>query len=253
MTVRLDVEMVRRSLARSRSEARNLIRAGSVSVDGRPEVRPAASVSPETPIQVDPTASRWVSRGGAKLTAALDTFEIPVEGRRCVDVGASTGGFTQVLLARGAGTVVALDVGHGQLHPSLGPDPRVTPMEGLNVRDAKPEELGGCFDLLVVDLSFISIRTVAASLAELACDGADAVVLVKPQFEVGRAGLGSGGVVRDIEARDAAVRMVIDALNDAELGSQRIIRSPVEGGDGNVEYLVWAVKRASARPLEVPR
>ncbi len=252
MTERLDVEMVRRSLARSRSDARNLIRDGSVMVGGKLATRPAAGVDPETDIEIDPDAIRWVSRGGAKLTAALDAFAIEVDGRRCIDGGASTGGFTQVLLRRGAAQVVAIDVGHGQLAASVAADARVTSIEGLNVRAATPGELGGCFDLLVADLSFISIRTVAPSLAALVCDGADAVVLIKPEFEVGRAALGHGGVVRDEEVREAAVRGVIDALDSAGLGAQHIIRSPVKGGDGNVEYLVWAVRRAAARPLEVP-
>ncbi len=252
MTGRLDLELVRRSLARSRSEARNLIKAGSVRVRGELEVRPAASVGPETAIEVDSTATRWVSRGGAKLSAALDNFGIAVKGRRCVDVGASTGGFTEVLLSRGADRVVALDVGHGQLAPALAADSRVTSIERTNVRNATPDELGGCFGLLVADLSFISIRTVAGPLATLLCDGADAIVLVKPQFEVGRQSLGSGGVVRDPETRTAAVRDAMAALADVGLGAQGIIRSPVTGGDGNVEYLVWAVKRAPARPVEVP-
>lgn len=252
MTGRLDLELVRRSLARSRSEAQSLIRDGSVSVRGELELRSSARVSPETAIEVDPTAARWVSRGGVKLSAALDSFGVAVEDRRCVDVGASTGGFTEVLLSRGAIEVVALDVGHGQLVPALAADNRVTSLERTNVRDVTPDDLGGCFDLLVADLSFISIRTVAGPLATLVCDGADAVVLVKPQFEVGRRSLGSGGVVRDPETRAAAVRGAMSALAKAGLGAQGVIRSPVSGGDGNVEYLVWAVKRAPARALEVP-
>lgn len=252
MTGRLDLELVRRSFARSRSEARNLIKDGSVTVRGELEIRPAARVGPETVIEVDPTVARWVSRGGVKLSAALDSFGVAVEGRRCVDVGASTGGFTEVLLSRGAIEVVALDVGRGQLAPALAADNRVTSLERTNVRDVTPDDLGGCLDLLVADLSFISIRTVAGTLAALVCDGGDAVVLVKPQFEVGRQNLGSGGVVRDPETRAAAVRGAMSALANAGLGAQGVIRSPVSGGDGNVEYLVWAVKRAPARALEVP-
>ncbi len=252
MTTRLDLELVRRSLARSRSDARHLIRQGSVTVRGVVEVRPAASVSTDTDIAVDPAAPRWVSRGGIKLAAALDRFPVAVEGRRCVDIGASTGGFTEVLLDRGARSVVALDVGRGQLASHLAADPRVTSIEGLNVRAATAAELGGCFDLAVVDLSFISVRTVARSVADLVCPGGDAILLVKPQFEVGRAALGSGGVVRDAEARSAALAGVVEALLAAGLGAQASMVSPVEGGDGNVEYLVWAVRGAVATTLEGP-
>ncbi len=253
MTTRLDLELVRRSLTKSRSEARDLIRGGSVQVDGRVEFRPAARIHPDTEVAIDLKRVRWVSRGGIKLDAALDHFEVAVAGRRCVDVGASTGGFTEVLLARGADSVAALDVGHGQIAPHIAADPRVTSLEGRNVRDASATGLGGCFELTVVDLSFISLLTVAAPLADLTCEGGDAVLLIKPQFEVGRERVGSGGVVRDPDARSSAVQTVLAGLNAARLGPQAIMESPVEGGDGNVEYLVWAVKGAAATPLEVPK
>lgn len=203
-------------------------------------------------IEVDPGIRVWVSRGSDKLLAALEGFHIEVAGRRCIDVGSSTGGFTEVLLDRGAASVVALDVGSGQLHSSLRGDPRVEVVEETNIRHADLRVLGAPFDLVVADLSFISLRLVAGRLAELIVPNGDVVVLVKPQFEVQKADLGKGGILRDEERRRHGVEGVIQAMQDVGLGPQGLIRSPVRGNDGNVEFLLWCRRDAPPHDLEVP-
>jgi len=183
---RVDAELVRRGLARSRQQAAELIGAGKVSIDGLPAVKPGTAVAVTAALTVADDGERsWVSRGAHKLVGALDAFQIPVVGRRCLDAGASTGGFTEVLLDRGAAQVVAVDVGYGQLAWSLRSDPRVVVVERTNVRDLSPEAIGGPVELIVADLSFISLATVLPALAGCACPSADIVPMVKPQFEVG--------------------------------------------------------------------
>jgi 23S rRNA (cytidine1920-2'-O)/16S rRNA (cytidine1409-2'-O)-methyltransferase len=192
---------------------------------------------------VDATAPRWVGRAAHKLVAALEAWEpagLAVTGRRCVDVGASTGGFTQVLLASGAAHVVAVDVGHGQLVPELAADPRVEDRSGTTVRGLTPGQLGGPAGVVVADLSFISLTLVACDLAGLLDDTGDLVVLVKPQFEVGRRRLTGSGVVGDPADRAAAVLGVVRALREAGLHVHGLLRSPIHGGSGNTEYLLWA-------------
>lgn len=242
--------MVRRGLVRSRNLARELIRSGKVRVAGRSEVKPSTGVTPSTPIELENTHI-WVSRGGRKLQSALDGFGIDVVGRNAIDLGASTGGFTEVLLRSGIESVLCLDVGHGQLSPILESDARVTSIEGRNVRDLRPGEFGGCFQVVVVDLSFISLTKVTDKIADLACPEADIVALVKPQFEVQRSDLGSGGVLRDALKRDAALQSVIKSFRDHGLGPRGISPSPILGGDGNQEFLLWAVKGARGLDLEV--
>jgi 23S rRNA (cytidine1920-2'-O)/16S rRNA (cytidine1409-2'-O)-methyltransferase len=209
-------------------------------------------VASETIIEVVGTGRQWVSRGAEKLLAALQAFPIEMRGKRVLDVGASTGGFTEVALDAGAAHVVAVDVGRGQLHDRLSSDPRVTSYEKTNVRHVSPEEIGGPFPIVVVDLSFISLRVVAGQLAVLVAREGDLVVLVKPQFEVGRAGLGHGGIVRDPEIRARAVVEAVNYLVAAGLGARGIIRSPIDGGDGNVEYLLWLRKGEESLKVEVP-
>lgn len=244
--------MVARGLASSRSIAQRLIDRGAVTVDGQRVTKPSEKVSSEDPLTVDPNFRVWVSRAAEKLLAALDTFPIEVGDKRCLDVGASTGGFTEVLLDKGARSVVALDVGHGQLHDSLREDPRVMTMEGSNVRDLEVGAVGGPFDVVTVDLSFISLKLVAAKLAELTASSADAVMLIKPQFEVQKPDLGKGGILRDPERRSAAVRSVLRAMRDTGLAPQGLIQSPIEGSDGNVEFLLWCRRGAKPLDLEVP-
>src|SRR4051794_41193212 len=203
---RLDAELVRRGLARSREHAVALIAEGRVAVAGQAASKPATGVEAGTPVVVrtDPDGPSWVSRGAHKLLGALDAFPVPVAGRRALDAGASTGGFTQVLLSRGAAEVVAVDVGYGELAWSLRTDERVHVHERTNVRTLTPEAIGGPVDLVVADLSFISLRLVLPALTACAREDGDLLPMVKPQFEVGRERLGAGGGVRDPEHRGAA-------------------------------------------------
>ena len=240
---RLDAELVRRGLARSRDHAAELIAAGRVSLYGRTAAKPATAVDPGAPVLVqdDPDDEHWASRGAHKLLGALDAFAgISVAGRRCLDAGASTGGFTDVLLRRDAGEVVAVDVGYGHLIWRLRNDPRVTVLERTNVRYLRPADIGGGVDLIVADLSFISLATVLPALTALANPGADLIPMVKPQFEIGRDRLGNGGVVRDPGQRAETVLAVADAA--AELGWATVgaTASPLPGPSGNVEYFLHA-------------
>ncbi len=244
MTVRLDAELVRRGLARSRRQAGVLVASGRVRVDGSPVLRPATPVDPQRVLDVaqDPDDPGYASRAGHKLAAALDAWQpagLSVAGRDCLDAGASTGGFTDVLLRRGARRVVAVDVGHGQLRPEIAADPRVESREGVNVRDLAAGDVAPAPDVVVADLSFISLRLVLTPLAAVASQDADVVVLVKPQFEVGRERLGTGGVVRDPAARRDAVLGVLAGAVDAGLTPRDLMASPLPGQGGNVEYLLW--------------
>jgi 23S rRNA (cytidine1920-2'-O)/16S rRNA (cytidine1409-2'-O)-methyltransferase len=243
---RLDAELVRRGLASSRAVAVEAVAAGRVSVAGAPALSPARQVATDEPIVVAAPAAEFVSRGGVKLAAALDAFDLDVHGLRCLDVGASTGGFTDCLLQRGAQHVVALDVGRGQLAWSLRNDPRVTVLERTNIRHVEPAAIAPAPEFCVVDVSFISLRTVAPHLLELTTDEAGFVLLVKPQFEAGRARVGKGGVVRDRDVRRAVVEEVLDRLADQGLGVRALVRSPITGADGNVEFLAYA-RRGAAR------
>ena len=239
-------------MAPSRAQAKRLIINQRVVIVGGAPARPSSVVASETTIQVIGGQRRWVSRGAEKLLAALNVFPVDVRGKTVLDVGASTGGFTEVVLEAGAAKVVALDVGQGQLHERLAADPRVISVEKTNIRAVTPDHVGGPFPLVVVDLSFISLRVVAKPLAAVAEDGADLVILVKPQFEVGRAGLGHGGIVRDPAIRATGVVTAVEALAAAGLGARGLIRSPIDGGDGNVEYLLWLRKGDEGLNMEVP-
>ncbi len=237
----LDAELVRRELASSRDNARELIIAGRVTVGGAPAPKPARMVDPGESIVVLGDPPRFVSRGGEKLEAALVEFGIDPEGRRVIDVGSSTGGFTDCVLQRGAEAVVAIDVGRHQLHEKLRADSRVAVHEKTNVRHVEPADVGGPGDLLVADLSFISLRTVAGAVVPLVRQGGCLVLLVKPQFEASRVEADRGrGVVRD----PAVWRSALDGACRAVLGAGAAIMgvmvSPITGTDGNVEFLVHA-------------
>ncbi|WP_099288439.1 TlyA family RNA methyltransferase [Mycobacterium persicum] len=237
---RVDVELVRRGLARSRHQAAELIEAGKVRIDGLPVVKPATAVAVSAALTVAADGARgWVSRGAHKLIGALDAFAVPVQGRRCLDAGASTGGFTEVLLDRGAAEVVAVDVGYGQLAWSLRSDPRVVVVERTNVRDVSPGAVGGCVDLIVADLSFISLGTVLPALIDCASPGADIVPMVKPQFEVGKGQVGPGGVVSDPQLRADAVLAVSRRADELGWHTVDVAASPLRGPAGNVEYFLW--------------
>ena len=245
---RVDAELVRRGLARSRQQAAELIRDGRVSIDGMPAVKPATAVTVTTSLTVADDIRTWVSRGAHKLIGALDSFGVDVSGRRCLDAGASTGGFTEVLLDRGAREVVAADVGYGQLAWSLRSDERVIVIERTNVRDLTPELIGGPVDVVVADLSFISLTTVLPALLGCVSPGADIVPMVKPQFEVGKGLVGPGGVVSEPTLRSQAVLTV--ARRAAELGwpARAVVASPLPGPSGNVEYFLRLGDNDAADP-----
>ncbi|WP_337063270.1 TlyA family RNA methyltransferase [Kineococcus sp. G2] len=238
--LRLDAELVRRGLARSREHASELVVTGRVRVAGSRAAKPATQVDTSAAIVVEPgeEGDAYVSRGAHKLVGALDAFHVDVTGRRCLDAGASTGGFTDVLLRRGAGHVVAVDVGYGQLAWPLRQDPRVTVLERTNVRALEPEQVAPAPSLVVADLSFISLALVLPALVRCVTPEAELVLMVKPQFEVGREALGSGGVVRSAELRADAVRSVARAAAGCGLGVRGVAASPLPGPSGNVEYFL---------------
>jgi 23S rRNA (cytidine1920-2'-O)/16S rRNA (cytidine1409-2'-O)-methyltransferase len=241
---RLDAELVRRGLARSREQAAELIAAGAVQIAGQTATKPATAVEPSTPLIVSEADAgpAYVSRGGHKLAGALEAFGprgLTVEGRRCLDAGASTGGFTDVLLRAGAAEVVAVDVGYGQLAWSLQTDDRVTVVDRTNVRSLMPDAIGGPASLTVADLSFIPLSLVLPALAACTAPDGDLVPMVKPQFEVGRERLGAGGVVRNPEHRAAAVLAVAGTAASLGLGVAGVVASPLPGPSGNVEFFLW--------------
>lgn len=237
---RVDAELVRRGLARSRQQAAELIGAGRVHIDGMRAVKPATAVAVTAALTVDSDDERtWVSRGAHKLIGALDAFEIDVAGRRCLDAGASTGGFTEVLLDRGANEVIAVDVGYGQLAWALRSDSRVKVVERTNVRDLGAEKIGGRVEMIVADLSFISLGTVLPALTSCASREADIVPMVKPQFEVGKDQVGARGVVADPELRAGAVLSVAARAEGLGWHTVGVTASPLPGPSGNVEYFLW--------------
>jgi 23S rRNA (cytidine1920-2'-O)/16S rRNA (cytidine1409-2'-O)-methyltransferase len=248
---RLDAELVRRGLARSREQAAALIAAGRVEVRGVVAVKAATGVPAEASVRVRPDSSDpdYVSRGGHKLAGALAAFaHVKVAGRRCLDAGASTGGFTDVLLRAGAREVVAVDVGYGQLAWSLRTDERVRVVDRTNARALTPDSIGGQVQLTVADLSFISLPIVLPALIACTRDDGDLLPMVKPQFEVGRERLGPGGVVRDPEERARAVCSVAAAAAALGWPAVGVTRSPLPGPAGNVEFFLW-LRRGSGRGL----
>ncbi|WP_043447059.1 TlyA family RNA methyltransferase [Arthrobacter sp. L77] len=237
---RLDQELVARGLARSRSHAAQLIAAGRVLRGGVVARKPSIAVPPGDVLSVEGQGEDYVSRAGTKLDGALRAFpDIDPAGRRCLDAGASTGGFTDVLLRRGARQVAAVDVGHGQLVQQLRDDPRVQVFEGMNVRHLEPGDIGGPVELTVADLSFISLRLVMAALAGATHPGGDLLLMVKPQFEVGRSGLNRLGVVTSPQARRRAVAGVLHSALECGLDIGGVAQSELPGQDGNLEYFVW--------------
>jgi 23S rRNA (cytidine1920-2'-O)/16S rRNA (cytidine1409-2'-O)-methyltransferase len=250
--IRLDTELVRRGLARSREHAAELVSAGRVQLRGTRADKAAAMVDPADPVRVLPADSdEYVSRGGHKLAGALDVFArtgLSMAGRRCLDAGASTGGFTDVLLRRGATAVIAVDVGYGQLAWPLRNDSRVTVLERTNVRALTPDVIGGSVDVTVADLSFISLRLVLPALAACTTADGDLIPMIKPQFEVGRDRVGTGGVVRDPDLRAAAVLDVAATAGELDLGVAGAAVSPLPGPSGNVEFFLWL--RRGAPPAD---
>ncbi len=251
--VRLDRELVRRGLLPSREQALAAIAAGRVRVGGQPADKPARAVAGDDVIELaDGNDPGYASRGAYKLAGALETFgsgehALHVAGRRCLDAGASTGGFTDVLLRAGAREVVAVDVGYGQMIWRLRNDERVTVLDRTNVRSLAPEDIGGPVELAVADLSFISLRLVLAALAACLRPEGDLLLLVKPQFEVGRELVGRGGVVRDPTLRAGAIRAVAHAGADLGFGVRGLVPSSLAGPAGNVEFVLWLAE--SGGPL----
>ena len=249
---RLDVALVDLGLAPSRERARALILAGQVTIDGQVVSKAGAPVKPDARVELAVPDHPYVGRGGLKLAAALDAFAVDPEGRRALDVGASTGGFTDVLLQRGAARVTALDVGYGQLHPKLRSDPRVTVLERTNARGLA--ELPYPPQLVVCDVSFISVRKALGPALRLAAPGWQAVVLVKPQFEAGRAEVGKGGVVKSNETRARVVREVAEAALGWDAETLGVVDSGLPGPKGNRELFLHLVHRPGARlPVDLDR
>ena len=242
MRTRLDLEMTRRGLAESREGAQRLIMAGRVRVNSRPAAKPDLKVDAETEIAVVGAASEYASRGGYKLAAAIDHFQIEVAGRRALDVGASTGGFTDVLLQRGAASVIALDVGYGQLAEKLRRDPRVIVMDRTNIRNVAQADLPYAPEVIAIDTSFISLRIVLPAVVAIAASKAEIIALVKPQFEVGKGKVGKGGIVRDAALRKEAVDSIVEFARSAGLEVAGSIESPIHGAAGNIEYLTLLKK-----------
>lgn len=238
---RADVLLVERGHFESRARAQAAIAAGLVVADGKP-VRKASEELANDAAIVAEAPHPWVSRGGVKLAKALEAFKVRPGGRVCLDVGSSTGGFTHVLLTEGAQHVVAVDTGHGQFHASLRGDPRVTLMEGTDVRRLAPADLTTAPDLAVVDVSFISLKLVLPAVTSLLAAQAELIALIKPQFEVGRAHLGKNGIVTDGAARDAAVAAVRTEAERLGWGIGGLVDSPIAGGDGNREFLMHGVR-----------
>lgn len=240
--LRLDEALVARGLCLSRSRARDAILRGTVAVDGVAAVKPAQPVSAANTVTLNDTARPYVARSALKLIHALDHFAVDVAGRNCLDLGASTGGFTQVLLERGAGGVAAVDVGHGQLAPALARDPRVSVREGLNARDLRDADVLPGTTLIVCDVSFISLTLALPSALALVPAGSFLVALIKPQFEVGRGNLGKNGIVSDPALHRSACAKITAFLEQGAWQVKGLVPSPLAGGDGNREFLIAAEK-----------
>lgn len=237
---RLDTLVVERGLAASRQRAQALIEQGHILVEGRAVLKPGARVAAAAALRRVGEEADYASRGGEKLEAALAAFALDPQGLVCLDVGASTGGFTDCLLRHGARRVYAIDVGHGQLDPRLRADPRVIAREKCNARALRREDFGEAMDMVTVDVAFVSATLLLPALVPLLRPGGAMVILVKPQFEVGRARIGKRGVVRDEAARAAALARVRQATEAAGLKPRGAIASPILGGEGNREFLLWA-------------
>ena len=243
--LRLDQALVERGLFPSRARAQGAIAAGLVKVGGRPALKPSQAIDPQAELQVVADAHDFVSRGGVKLAAALDAFSVDPAGLVCLDLGASTGGFTEALLRRGAARVFAVDVGHGQLHPRIAADARAVNLERTHAKDLGRALIPDAIDLIVADVSFISLKKALPPALALAAPGARLIALVKPQFEVGPAGLGKGGIVKDHAAGQRVAEDIAGWLRrDQRFAPIGVIESPIAGGDGNREYLLGATRTA---------
>ncbi len=237
MTMRLDLYLVAEGLASSRTEAKGYITSGAVKVDGKVVTKPAYDALSGF-VEVDKSSKKYVSRGGLKLEGALDNFSVSVENRLAIDVGASSGGFTDCLLKRGAAHVIAVDSGSGQLADVLRRDFRVTVIENYNARYLSRKDIEYIPEIAVMDVSFISATLIMPAVYECLSEKGDFICLVKPQFEVGKSGVGKGGIVKNVRLRESALERVCDFGVSCGFSVLATMRSPIEGGDGNVEYLV---------------
>lgn len=242
--MRLDICIFDKFSLKSREYARTLIKNGDVSVNGVTVKKAGFEVNGNEDISVNDSL-RYVSRGGLKLEKAISSFGIPVNGRVALDIGASTGGFTDCLLQNGASKVFACDVGHGQLAEKLKNDPRVVNMEGTDIRTVTPDDLGGCADIITVDVSFISLKMILPKVYELLKENACASVLIKPQFEAGRSGIGKNGIVKDRKVHLRVLRETDEFARDTGFVCEKYTFSPVKGGSGNIEYLVKLCRRSA--------
>lgn len=245
--MRIDVYLAENGFVSSRTEAKRFVDEGAVYVNGKQINKASYDVDGTETVTVDKSVKEFVSRGGVKLKGALTQFGIDPTGKRCLDVGASSGGFTDCLLQSGATHVIAVDSGSGQLAESLRRDSRVTVFENYNARYMKPEDLEYYPELAVMDVSFISATYILPAVYDVLTDGGEFVCLIKPQFEVGRAGLGKGGIVKDSKARDLAVKKVVDFAVSTGFAVKGTVQSPIKGGDGNVEFLAHFVKVKGVR------
>ena len=241
--IRVDIALEQRGLVQSRARARDAVLRGTVTVNGVPVTKPAALVGDDDRIDIVDAASAYVSRAAVKLIAGLDIGAIEVAGKTCLDLGASTGGFTQVLVQRGATKVYAVDVGHDQLHATVRALSQVVSLEGVNVKDLSKTLIPEPIDIIVCDISFVSIMKVLAVPLALGRPGTDAVLLIKPQFEVGRDHVGRGGIVTDREAIARAETDVISFMDECGWTHRQSLPSPITGGDGNKETVALFVRR----------
>lgn len=248
--MRIDLYLAETGMVKSRELAKRLIKEGGVSLNGKTDIKPSAEVSDSDDIKIVAELPAYVGRGGYKLEKALDVFEIDVQGLVCADIGASTGGFTDCLLKRGAEYVYAVDVGHGQLDEKLIMDSRVKNMEGTNIRSVSTEDFPREISFICADVSFISITKVIPKLSEILSDNGRAVMLIKPQFESTRADIGKNGIVRSKKAHALAMKNAAAACEAAGLAVNGADYSPVQGGDGNTEYLLYAVKGGQSMMLD---
>lgn len=241
---RLDAELVSRGIARSRQRAKEMIQAGSVTVNGKTVTKASFEAAPEDVIESS-EEELYVGRGALKLEKATAEFELDFDGKVCIDIGASTGGFTDYMLSCGAAKVFSVDVGHGQLAEKLKNDPRVVNMEGTDIRTVTPDDLGGCADIITVDVSFISLKMILPKVYELLKENACASVLIKPQFEAGRSGIGKNGIVKDRKVHLRVLRETDEFARDTGFVCEKYTFSPVKGGSGNIEYLVKLCRRSA--------
>lgn len=235
--MRIDKFLFDKGFAKSRASAKRLIDGGFVKVDGKTVTKASLEVTSDSTVEIEENTEKYVSRGGFKLEAALDSFGIDPTGLDCVDIGASTGGFTDCLLGRGAGFVRAVDVGRSQLDPKIAEDARVRSFEGVNARYITPEDIGGLCDLVVCDVSFISLTLIMPAVKGLLNEGGRFVALIKPQFEAGRANIGKNGIVKNRDVHISVINKVLDCGESLGLYCGGLITSPILGGDGNREYL----------------